>query len=127
MTENEVAKIIVDCAFKIHSTLGPGLYESVYHKLLEYELKKRGLRVQCEVRVPVVYDKITFDVGFEMDLLVEDLVIVELKSVDELHPVHKKQVLTYLKLSGKKLGLLINFGEPLIKDGIVRLVNGLKE
>ena len=127
MTENEIARVIVDAAFKVHVALGPGLFESVYEVALAYELKKRGLRVRRQVVVPIVYDRISFDEGFRADLVVEDKVIVELKSAEELHRSHKKQVLTYLKLTGMKLGLLINFGEPLIKDGISRIVNGLDE
>jgi len=127
MTENEVAKIIVDVAFKIHTTLGPGLLESVYEAVMEHDLVKRGLRVGRQVALPVLYDGITFDEGFRADLIVEDLVIVELKSVEQIHPVHPKQLLTYLKLSNKHLGLLINFNTPLIKNGIMRIVNGLPD
>ena len=127
MSENDVAKIVVDCAYKVHTTLGPGLLESVYLIALQHEIRKRGLRAERQVPLPVVYDDITFDEGFRMDLIVEELVVVELKSVEDVHPVHKKQLLTYLRLSGKKLGLLINFGDVLIKDGISRVVNGLKE
>lgn len=127
MTENEIAKIIVDVAFKIHTTLGPGLLESVYEPVMAHELIKRGLRVARQVVVPIVYDGITLDEGFRADLIVEDLVIVELKSVEQIHPVHPKQLLTYLRLSNKRLGLLINFDVPLIKNGITRIVNGLPE
>ena len=107
--------------------LGPGLLESVYKQILEYELKKRGLRVRREVPIPLRYDDIEFDEGFRADLIVEDKVILELKSVEATAPVHRKQVLTYLKLTGLRLALLINFGAPLIKDGIFRLVNSLPE
>jgi GxxExxY protein len=124
MTENEIGKIIVDCDFQVHTKLGPGLLESVYEIALAHELKKRGLAVERQVPIPVVYDGLRFDEGFRADLLVGGLVIVELKSVEEVHPVHKKQVLTYLKLTGKKLGYLINFGAELIKDGLTRLSNG---
>ena len=127
MTENEIAKVIVDAAFKIHTTLGPGLLESVYEAVLAFELRKRGLQVACQVAIPVFYEGIEMEVGFRADLILEDKVIVEIKSVEEGHPVHKKQLLTYLRLSGKRLGLLINFGAPLIKDGITRLVNRLPE
>ena len=125
MTENEIAKIVVDSAFQIHKRLGPGLLESVYEIVLAYELKKRGLNVQRQVPVAIVYDDIQFDEGFRADLIVEGKIIVELKSVEKVVPVHKKQLLTYLKLTDKRLGLLINFGSELIRDGISRVVNGL--
>jgi len=127
MTENEIAKIVVDACYHIHTRLGPGLLESVYESVLEYELKKRGLRVMRQVAIPIVYDDISFDEGFRADLIVEDKVILELKSVEQTAPVHRKQVLTYIKLTDRRLGLLINFGSPLIKDGITRLVNKLEE
>ena len=127
VSENSVAHIIVDAAFKVHTTLGPGLLESVYKTVLAYELKKRGLRVETELRVPIVYDELEFDEGFRLDLLVEDLVVIELKSVERTIPVHKKQTLTYVRLTHKRLGLLINFGEALIKNGISRIVNGLPD
>jgi GxxExxY protein len=125
MTENEIAKEIVDAAFKIHTTLGPGLLESVYEAVLAYELKQRGLRVVRQQAVPVIYEAVHLEEGFRADLIVEGKVIIELKSVEVIAPVHKKQVLTYLRLTNLKLGLLINFGEALIKDGITRVVNGL--
>ncbi len=127
MTENEIAKGIVDAAYKIHVALGPGLLESVYEVVLEYELKKRGLKVIRQVRMPVVYETVTLDDGYRADMLVGDKVIVELKSVEEVAAVHKKQLLTYLRLADKRLGLLINFGEVLIKRGISRVVNELQE
>jgi len=127
MDENEIAKIVVDAAYKIHTTLGPGLLESVYLTILRYELEKRGLKVKWEVPLPVIYDGIQFAEGYRIDILVEDKVILELKSVEMILPVHKKQLLTYLRLADKKLGLLINFGESTIKQGITRLVNGLPE
>ena len=127
MTENDIAKIVVDASYHIHVRLGPGLLESVYVRILEYELTKRGLRVRREVPIPFRYYDIEFDEGFRADLIVEDKVLLELKSVENTAPVHKKQVLTYLKLTEVKLGLLINFGAPLIKDGIFRLANGLAE
>src|SRR5579859_4055635 len=120
MSENEVAKAIVDCAFIIHNELGPGLLESVYETAIAHELRKRGLEVKTQVGMTVQYDGIVFDHGFRADLLVNDLVIVEIKSIDALAPVHHKIVLTYLKLTGKRLGLLINFREALIKHGITR-------
>lgn len=127
MTENEDAKQIVDAAYKIHCALGPGLLESVYQAVLIFELQKRGLKVEAEKEVPVVYESIKINIGFRTDLVVEDKVIVELKSVDQIAPVHTKQLLTYLRLADKRLGLLINFGAPLIKDGIFRIANRLGE
>jgi GxxExxY protein len=126
VTENEIAKMVVDAAFQVHSRLGPGLLESVYESVLAYELEKRGLHVARQHPVPVIYDDLIFDEGFRADLLVEHKVILELKSVEATLPVHKKQLLTYLRLTDKQLGLLINFGAALIKDGITRMVNGLK-
>ena len=125
MTENEIAKEVVDAAYHIHTRLGPGLFESVYEVVLAYELKKRGLEAERQVPIPIKYDAITFDEGFRADIVVGKRVILELKSIESLGNVHKKQLLTYLKLTNMKLGLLINFNEALIKDGIVRIVNGL--
>jgi GxxExxY protein len=127
MTENAIAQQIVDAAFRIHTTLGPGLLESVYDAVLAYELGRRGLRTAHQQPIPVVYEGIRIDAGFRADLIVEDQVIVEIKSVEVLAPVHKKQLLTYLRLADKRLGLLINFNVVLIKDGITRIVNGLEE
>ena len=124
MTENEIATIIVDSCFKVHTTLGPGLLESVYEAVLLYELEKRGLSVTKQQVIPVSYDGTQLEEGFRADLIVEDKVIIELKSVEKVMPVHKKQLLTYLRLSDRKLGLLVNFGENLIKDGIFRVING---
>src|SRR5215831_12455383 len=126
MTENEIAKIIVDAAFKIHTTLGPGLFESVYERVLAYELEKRGLHVVRQQPISIIYDSLVFEEGFKADLMVEDKVIVELKSIEAVAPVHKKQLITYLRLADKRLGLLINFNVNLIKDGITRLVNRLE-
>src|SRR4051812_25107751 len=117
-----VARQIVDAAFKIHSKVGPGLLESAYQTLMIYELTKRGLTVEKEVPVPVVYDEVRLDAGYRLDLLVNGCVIVEIKAVEQLHPVHEAQVLTYLKLLNKRLGILINFNVKLIKDGIKRIV-----
>lgn len=125
MTENAIAKEIVDAAFRVHTTLGPGLLESVYHTVLAYELSQRGLRTISQKSIPVMYGNLRIATGFRADLIVEDKVIVELKSVEVLAPVHRKQLLTYLRLADKRLGLLINFHVALIKDGIVRVVNGL--
>jgi GxxExxY protein len=125
MDENEIASQVVDAAFKVHTALGPRLFESVYERVLVYELKKRGIEVLNQHPVPVTYDTIRIDEAFRADLIVGNLVIVELKSVEEIAPVHKKQLLTYLRLSGMRLGLLINFNVDYIKDGIVRVVNNL--
>ena len=124
MTENEIATIVVDACFKVHTTLGPGLLESVYEAVLLYELEKRGLSVTKQQVIPVSYDGTQLEEGFRADLIVEDKIIIELKSVEKVMPVHKKQLLTYLRLSDRKLGLLVNFGENLIKDGIFRVING---
>jgi GxxExxY protein len=125
MTENDVGTVIVDAAVAIHRGTGPGLLESVYEAVLAMELRRRGLHVRRQVPVRISYEGITFKKGFRADLVVEDLVIVELKSVERVLPAHLKQVQTYLKLSGCKLGYLLNFGAPLMKSGIVRCVNGL--
>ena len=127
MTENEIAKQVVDAAYRVHTRLGPGLLESVYEVVLVHELKKRGLNSVRQIAVPIQYDSIAFDEGFRADVIVEDKVILELKSVEAVAKVHKKQLLTYLRLTDKKLGLLVNFGEELIRDGISRVVNGLVE
>ena len=127
MNENMIAKQVVDAAYKVHKTLGPGLLESVYETVLAHELEKRGLSVNRQISVPIVYEGISFNEGFRADLIVEDKVIVELKSVETAAPVHKKQLLTYLRLADKRLGLLINFGSQLIRDGISRVVNRLNE
>jgi GxxExxY protein len=122
---NDLAKVTVDAAFQVHTQLGPGLLESVYEVVLAHELEKRGHKVQRQVAISVIYDGIRFDEGFRADLIVDGILIVELKSVEKVAPVHKKQLLTYLRLTNTRLGLLINFGENLIKDGIFRVVNGL--
>jgi GxxExxY protein len=127
MHENEIAKLIVNAAYKIHTSLGPGLLESVYEAVMVYELKKLRLVAARQVSIPVIYEEIAFDEGFRADLVVADKVIVELKSIERVAPVHKKQLLTYLRLADKRLGLLINFGEALIKNGITRIVNRLEE
>ena len=124
-----MAQQIVDAAYRVHTTLGPGLLESVYEAALAYELEKRGLRITGtrQQAIPVVYETVHILTGFHADLVVEDKVIVEIKALEIIAPVHKKQLLTYLKLADKRLGLLINFNVALIKDGITRIVNGLKE
>lgn len=127
MNENQIAQQVVDACFKIHTQLGPGLLESVYEVVLFHELTKRGLKVARQVPVLIHYDDLRFEEGFRADLIVEDKVIVELKSVEELARVHGKQLLTYLRLADKRLGLLVNFGSELIKDGIKRVVNRLED
>ena len=127
LTENQIATAIIDAAFVVHNRLGPGLLELVYEIVLSYELRKRGLENERQVPVSILYDGIRFEEGFRIDLLVDRKVIVELKSVEELTKVHRKILLTYLRLADKRLGLLINFGAPVLKDGISRVVNGLPE
>jgi len=125
MNENEIARIVLDICFEIHTTLGPGLLESVYEEILCYELSERGIPFERQKGMPVFWKKIKMDLGYRSDVIVDKKIIVELKSVETLAKVHSKIVLTYLKLSNLRLGLLINFGGPLLKDGIVRLVNNL--
>jgi len=125
--ENELARIVVDRAYKVHTRLGPGLLESVYEVILAHEVREQGLNVERQVSIPVMYNSIRFEEGFRADLVVADRLLVELKSVEEIHPVHKKQLLTHLRLSNRRLGLLINFGSELIKDGISRVVNGMPD
>lgn len=125
MNENVMSKIIVDSCFKIHKELGPGLLESVYEEVLAYELFNCGLKIERQKGIPVVYNNLKMELGFRADLIVENKVIIELKSIEAIAPVHIKQLLTYLKLTGLKLGLLINFNEALLKDGIKRVVNNL--
>jgi|SRR5699024_1923037 len=125
MTENEISYKIIGIAIELHKTLGPGLLESVYEKALAYDLREAGLEVKTQVSMPLIYKEIKQDVGYRLDLLVENKVIIELKSVENLAPVHYAQTLTYLKLSDKKLGLLINFNTKILKEGIHRVVNNL--
>jgi GxxExxY protein len=125
MTENEIASIVVNILLKIHRKLGPGLLESVYEEVISHELKKEGLDFKRQHGIGVFYDDIKMDLGFRADIIVEDKVIVEIKSVEIIAPVHHKQLLTYLRLTNKKLGLLVNFNVELIKDGITRVVNNL--
>ncbi len=127
MTENEIGKGIVNGAIQIHKELGPGLFESVYEAILAHELAQLGLQVERQIPIAIAYHGITFDEGFRADLIVEGKVIVELKSVEAVSKAHKKQLLTYLKLTGMKLGYLLNFGEALMKDGISRILNGAVE
>ena len=125
-TAQQVSHAIITGAMRVHTELGPGLLESVYHVILVYELQKHGLRVKSRDPVPVVLDDVKLDVGFEADVIVEDTLVLELKAIETVARVHKRQLLTYLKLTDCRLGLLINFGADLIKDGISRVVNGLK-
>lgn len=125
MTENELSKIIVNTCYNIHVKLGPGLLESVYEEILCHELSEQGLKVQRQKAIPVIWEDIKMEIGFRADLIVENKVIIELKSVEVIAPVHPKQLLTYLRITGLKLGLLINFNEKLIKDGVTRIVNNL--
>ena len=127
MKHNEISGIIVDVAMHVHAALGPGLLESVYERVMAHEIRKRGLRVEEQVPIPVEWDGQRMEVGFRADLIVEGLVIVELKSVESITPVFKKILLTYLRLADRRLGLLINFSEALLKDGITRIVNRLEE
>lgn len=125
MEENEISKILIDIFIKVHRKLGQGLFESVYEEVICYELEKRGIKYKRQQEISVIYDNLKMDMGFRADIIVEDKVIVELKSVELLAPVHHKQLLTYLKLTNVKLGLLVNFNVNLVKDGIVRIVNNL--
>ena len=125
MSENELSKIIVDCCFRIHKKLGPGLLESVYEEVLAYELRKQNISFKRQQGIPVIYDELTMDIGFRADIIVEDKVIIEIKSVELIAPVNQKQVITYLRLTDLKLGLLVNFNNSLIKKGMQRIVNNL--
>ncbi len=124
MTENEIGKIVVDAAIAIHRALGSSLYEIVYEVVLTHELKKHGLNIERQVPVSIEYDGIKFEEGFRADIIIENKVILELKSIESVTKAHKKQVLTYLRLTGYKLGFLLNFGEALMKDGITRIIDG---
>ncbi len=125
MNENEISKIIVNTAFKIHNQYGPGLFESVYEELLTYELAREGLNIRNQIPIPLIHETIRLDAGFRADIIVENKVLIEVKSIEAIAPVHQKQVLTYLRLADIRLGLLINFNVALIKDGIQRIVNNL--
>lgn len=126
MNENQIGTIVVDASIEVHRELGPGLLESIYETALSYELNERGLSVERQVPLPVTYKGLEFDEGFRADILVESVVILELKSVEKINNAHRKQIQTYLKLSGRKLGYLLNFGQALMKDGIVRVVQNLE-
>lgn len=125
MTENELSKIVFDCALKVHQNLGPGLLESAYEECLFYELKKTGLNIQKQKALPLVYEEVRLDIGYRIDIIVENKLILEIKSVEALNDIHFAQLLTYLKLTNCKLGMLINFNVNLIKNGIKRVVNNL--
>ena len=124
MNENEIGTMVVDCAVQLHRDLGPGLLETLYEVTLARKLEKRGLSVQRQAPVPIVYEGQQFEEGFRADLIIDKKVNVELKSVEMIHPAHKKQLLTYLRLTGLKLGYLLNFGAALMKDGITRTIHG---
>lgn len=125
MTENEISKIILDISFDLHTKLGPGLFESVYEEILAYELENYGLNIKRQKAIPVIWEELKMEVGFRADIIVEDKVIIEIKSIETLAPIHYKQLTTYLKITGLKLGLLINFNEYHLKDGIKRIANKL--
>ena len=124
MTENELARIVFDCGLKVHKTLGPGLLESAYEECLYYELIKRELYVEKQLALPLIYEEVKLEIGYRIDLRIEKKLIIEIKSVEELDDIHLAQVITYLKLSNCKLGLLINFNTLLFKDGVKRVING---
>jgi GxxExxY protein len=127
MEEDEIGRLVVDVAVRIHRDLGAGLLEVVYEVILAHELRHRGLRVERQIAIPITYRGVRFDEGFRIDLIVESKVVIELKCVEALHNAHKKQLLTYLRLSDKRLGYLLNFGAAVMKDGIIRVVNRLSE
>ena len=124
MTENEIANIVFESALRVHKKLGPGLLESAYEECMFYELKKTNLKVEKQKALPLIYDEVRLDVGYRLDLMIEDKFIVEIKSVESLNDVHLAQILTYLRLSNCKLGLLINFNVNLLKSGVRRVING---
>lgn len=125
MTENELSKVVFDCSLKVHQTLGPGLLESAYEECLYYELKKTGLEIEKQKPLPLFYEEVKLDIGYRLDIIIENKLILEIKAVDALNEIHFAQLLTYLKLTNCKLGLLINFNVALIKNGIRRIVNNL--
>jgi GxxExxY protein len=120
---NNITSTIISACIDLHSDLGPGLFESVYEEILFYKFQKAGLIVKRQVAIPVFYEEVKMDVGFRADFIIEDEVILEIKSIEAVHPVHKKQLLTYLRLANKQIGLLINFNEEILKNGITRLIN----
>ncbi len=125
MTENQISKVIFDCALKVHKALGPGLLESAYEECLYFELKKTGLLIEKQKPLPLIYEDVKMEIGYRVDIIIENKVIIELKAVEAINDVHIAQILTYLKLSNCKLGMLINFNVSLIKNGIKRIVNNL--
>lgn len=125
MSENEITDVVLDIAFKIHKKLGPGLFESVYEEILSFELMKKEIAFERQKGIPVIWDEIKMELGFRADLIIENKVIIEIKSIETINPIHPKQVLTYLRLTDMKLGILINFNEPLLKHGIKRVANNL--
>ena len=125
MTENELSKIVVDCCYKVHTTIGRGLLESVYEEILMYEFLKKELTIKRQQGLPVIYESVKLDLGFRADFIIENKLILEVKSIEAIAPVHQKQLLTYLRLTGIKLGILANFNCALIKDGLQRVVNNL--
>lgn len=127
MDLNKLSHSIIECAIKVHSTLGPGLLESTYQTCLVHELKKRGLKVESEVPLPVIYDGEKIEVGYRIDILVENSIILEIKAIEKTIPIHEAQLLSYLKMSGKTVGLLLNFNVRMMKSGITRMVNDFKE
>jgi GxxExxY protein len=124
MTENEISKIVFDAALKIHQDLGPGLLESAYEECLFYELNKTGLKIEKQKALPLIYEDVKLEIGYRIDIMIEDKMIIEVKAIEALNDIHLAQVLTYLKLSNCKLGMLINFNVTLIKNGIKRVING---
>ena len=124
MTEDQISKIVFECALKVHKVLGPGLLESAYEECLFYELKKTNLKVEKQKPLPLIYEEVKLEVGYRIDIIIEDKFIIEIKAVEALNEVHLAQLLTYLKLSDCKLGLLINFNVKLLKNGVRRVING---
>ena len=124
MTENEIASIVFESALKVHKRLGPGLLESAYEECMFYELKKKNLKVEKQKALPLIYDEVRLDIGYRLDLIIEDKFIVEIKAVESLNDIHLAQILTYLRLSDCKLGMLINFNVTLLKNGVKRVING---
>jgi GxxExxY protein len=124
MNDDKLCTMILASAFRVHSRLGPGLLESIYERVLAYELTKKGLSVEVQKPIPIIYDTLVFEAGYRADLIVENTVLLELKSIETLLPVHAKQVLTYIRLANLRLGYLLNFGEAQLKTGIKRLING---
>ncbi|OGU15932.1 MAG: GxxExxY protein [Geobacteraceae bacterium GWC2_53_11] len=125
MNIEELGNTVIGAAIKVHRTLGPGLLESAYQKCLDYELRKMGLRIECELTLPIQYEAVRIDAGYRIDMIVEELIIIENKTVERLLPIHEAQLLTYLKMRGCRLGYLLNWNVPMLKDGIKRLVNNL--